>query len=89
MAIGFTSTVDDIEEEYTPLYETFIECPVCKQKDLMKTHKGHCACGNLYIDVLKVSCKEMFKMKFTHFKTITYTKEAPLIYDVLLAEELP
>ena len=89
MGLGFTSDFDDIEEEYTPLYKTIIECPICEQKDLMKTYKGSCTCGNLYIDILEVGCKDMFKMNFTHFKTVTYDKEEPLIYDVLLANELP
>jgi hypothetical protein len=83
MGLGFTST-NDIKEEYTPLYKTIIECPICEQKDLMKIYKGPCACGNLHIDILEIA-----HASFDHFKTITYNEKEPLIYDVLLAEEIP
>ena len=90
MGLGFASKSNEIiEEGYIPKYRAVIECTVCGDKELTKVYKGHCSCRNLYIDILELECEYMFKMRLTHFKTITYDKELPLIYDVLIADELP
>ena len=90
MALGFTTEANEVEEEYTPLYKTIIECPICKD-DVADYHKGTCTCKNLSIDQLESISKvrHVAKSKWTHFKTVSYNKEAPIIYDVLLTEEAP
>ena len=90
MGLGFTSKSNKIVEEgYTLRYRPVIKCTICGDEELTKIYKGHCSCKNLYFDVLEIDGEHMFKMKFTHFKTIAYDKEPPLIYDVLIADELP
>jgi len=91
MGIGFTSKVAEVEEERQPLYRTIIECPKCGRKDLMNLYKGYCnpECKNLYIDVLPTISECRFKATFTHFKTVHYDEVEPVIYDVLIEQELP
>ena len=90
MAIGFANDIDENEEECMLLYRTVIECPICKD-DLAKHYKGPCSCKNLEIDELESTSKvrHATKSNWTHFKTVSYTKEPPTIYDILLADELP
>ena len=90
MAIGFNSDVEEEEEEYAPLYRTIIECPICND-DLANHYKGVCSCGNLEIGQLesKSKVRHVLKSTWTHFKTVTYSKVPPKIYEVLLVEELP
>ena len=90
MGLGFNSKDEEVEEEKPLLYRTVIECPICEE-DLSKHYKGSCTCGNLEIDWLKSisDVRHDPKANWTHFKTVTYTKEPPKIYDVLLADELP
>ena len=89
MGLGFTSSTDEVIEDYIPLYKTVIECPQCGDKDLMNVHEGHCSCKNLYISVKETITDVRFKSKFKDFKTVTYKEEKPLIYEVLLIEEIP
>ena len=84
MGLGFTRNDDETKEEYIPLYETIIECPVCLE-NVSKLYKGSCSCKNLEIDQVET----ISKCKFTHLKTVGYTKEAPKIYSVLSVKELP
>ena len=90
MAIGFANIADDEEEEYKPLYRLVIECPICKD-DLTNHYKGPCSCKNLEIDEFESISKVRHSLssKWTHFKTVSYTKKPPKIYEVLLVEELP
>tara|TARA_Y100000593_G_C4217422_1_gene289968 strand:- start:575 stop:847 length:273 start_codon:yes stop_codon:yes gene_type:complete len=90
MGFGFTSDDDEFEEEYIPLYRTIIECPICKD-DLANYDKGFCSCKNLEIDEVETISKvrHVAKSNWTHFKTVSYAKEPPNIYEVLLADELP
>ena len=90
MPIGFTSDLDEEEDEYVPLYRTVIECPICKD-DLVNHYKGTCSCKNLEINEIETISKvrHITKAKWTHFKAVSYTKEPPNIYEVILADVLP
>jgi len=90
MALGFTSDVDETEEEYIPLYKTIIECPICKD-DLANYNEGKCTCKNLEIGEIETISKvrHIVKSNWTHFKTVTYNEEPPNIYEVLITDELP
>ena len=89
MGLGFANNTEEIEEEYVLLYRTIIECSLCRDDTLMKMYKGYCQCGNLYISVKESISKvrHMPKSTWTHFKTVHYRSEPPLIYDVLLSDE--
>tara|TARA_B100000131_G_scaffold219692_1_gene211202 strand:+ start:225 stop:494 length:270 start_codon:yes stop_codon:yes gene_type:complete len=88
MGIGFNQE-EEVEEEYVPLYRTVIECNFCGDDTLMNVYKGYCQCGNLYISVKESASKVRHKpeSKWTHFKTVHYRSEPPLIYEVLIADE--
>mgnify|MGYP003140904636 CR=1 FL=1 len=90
MGIGFNSKDKEVEEEKPLLYRTVIECPICEE-DVSNRFKGKCSCENLTIDQIKsiTDVRHHPNANWTHFKTVTYTKEPPRIYDVLLADELP
>ncbi len=89
MGLGFTNKDEEVEEEYVPLYRTVIECPFCGDDTLFKVYKGYCQCGNLYISAKESISKVRHKPKstWTHFKTVHYRSEPPLIYEVLIADE--
>jgi hypothetical protein len=89
MAIGFKPDDNEVEEEYVPLYRTIIECTVCGDKDLFNIQEGYCSCENLHISVQETISKVMFTSKFKEFKTVTYDKEEPKIYEVLIIDEVP
>jgi len=89
MGLGFISKVKEIEDEYVPLYRTIIECSSCGDKELMKVYKGGCTCGNIQINILESTSKDSYNNKIFSFKTISYKKEEPLIYDILFEQELP
>lgn len=91
MGLGFTSKEEEVEEEYVPLYRTVIECPLCGDKELYKLYKGTCTCKNIEIDVVESISKvrHIVKSTWTHFKTVKYNSEEPLIYEVLIADKVP
>ena len=91
MGLGFTAKEEELEEESTALYRTIIECVLCEDKDLYLLEEGSCSCGNIEIGILEAlsSTRHRLGATWTHFKTVRYDSEEPLIYEVLIGEKFP
>ena len=91
MGLGFTAKEEDLEEESTAQHRTVIECTLCTDKDLYLLEEGSCSCGNIEIGILEAlsATRHNPGATWTHFKTVRYKSKEPLIYEVLIGEELP
>ena len=84
MGLGFNRTEQKQEEEPEGLYRRVIECPACGDNELENIYKGSCSCGNITIGVIETIAEERYnrKYKWKNFKSVSYEKEPPIIYDV-------
>jgi hypothetical protein len=84
MGIGFNRAEETQQEEPECLYRRVIKCPICGDDELEKVYKGVCSCGNITIDIIETIARERYNRKYTWpaFKTVSYEKEPPIIYDV-------